>query len=91
MAAADLAPRIRVNGIAAGLIASSATAPVLADEKLRSAWEQTSALQRIGTTLDIASAVLFLVSPAGSYLTGTILEIDGGPGRSNLDSGIADL
>ena len=46
---------------------------------------------RIGDPEDVASAVLFLVSPAGSYITGKIIEVDGGLDRPNLDLGIPDL
>jgi 7-alpha-hydroxysteroid dehydrogenase len=79
MAAADLAPEIRVNAIAAGIISSSALEPVLANDELRRKFELSSSLQRIGTPEDVASGVLYLVSPAASFVTGTVLEIDGGP------------
>jgi 7-alpha-hydroxysteroid dehydrogenase len=90
MTAVDLAPRIRVNGIEAGVIASSALRPVVTNQQLRAAFEQTNALRRLGTPQDIAAGVLYLVSPAGSFITGKLLEIDGGPGRAALDLGIPD-
>jgi 7-alpha-hydroxysteroid dehydrogenase len=40
---------------------------------------------------DVAAAVLILASPAGGYLTGKILEVDGGIDRPNLDLGIPDF
>jgi hypothetical protein len=67
MSAADLVPRIRVNAIAAALIASSAMAPVLAVPARRSAMEQSSALRRFGVPEDVAAAVVFPESPATSY------------------------
>ena len=91
MAAADFAPRIRVNGIAVGSIATSALEIVLTDEDLKHNMEQTAALRRLGRAEEIAAGVLFLASPAGSYLTGKLLEIDGGLERGSLDMGIPDL
>lgn len=91
MSAADLAPRIRVNAIAAGVIASSAMAPVLADPARRAEMETSTALRRLGTPEDVAAGVLYLVSPAGSYLTGAVLDVDGGPGRANVNLDYADL
>jgi 7-alpha-hydroxysteroid dehydrogenase len=91
MAAADFAPRIRVNGIAVGSIATSALETVLDDEATRTAMEQTAALRRLGRAEEIAAGVLYLASPAGSYLTGKLIEIDGGLERGSLDMGIPDL
>ena len=91
MSAADLAPRIRVNAVAAGVIASSAMAPVLEDPSLRSAMEQSSALRRFGAPEDVAAAVLFLVSPAGAYVNGAVLDVDGGPGRTNVNLDFPDV
>ncbi len=91
LAARDLSPRIRVNAIAVGSVATSALDLVLADDGLRTTMEQTTPLRRIGHPDDIAAAVLFLASPAGAYVTGKVLEVDGGLEQPNLDLGFDDL
>jgi 7-alpha-hydroxysteroid dehydrogenase len=91
LAAADLAPRIRVNAIAVGAAATSALDIVLTDEGLRGQLEQATPLRRIGDPREVAAAVVFLASPASGYITGKILEVDGGIERPNLDLGIPDL
>jgi 7-alpha-hydroxysteroid dehydrogenase len=91
LAAADLAPRIRVNAIAVGAAATSALDIVLTDDGLRTQMEQATPLRRIGDPQDVAAAVIFLASPASGYITGKILEVDGGIERPNLDLGIPDL
>lgn len=88
--AADLAPKIRVNAVAPGAIATDALETVLNDE-LRDKMVAGTPLRRLGIVEDIAGAVLYLASPAGSYVTGRILQVDGGVQRSNLDTGIPDL
>jgi 7-alpha-hydroxysteroid dehydrogenase len=91
LAAADLAPRIRVNAIAAGSVATSALDIVLTDDGLRGQLERATLLGRIADPEDIAAAVVFLASPAAGYLTGKILEVDGGLDRPSLDLGLPDL
>jgi 7-alpha-hydroxysteroid dehydrogenase len=86
----DLAPRIRVNAVAPGAIATDALDTVLTDD-LRAAMIAATPLRRLGNPRDIAMAVLYLVSPAGSYLTGKILEVDGGIETPNLSLGLPDL
>jgi 7-alpha-hydroxysteroid dehydrogenase len=88
--AADLAPKIRVNAVAPGAIATDALETVL-DDELRKKMVEGTPLRRLGRVEDIAASVLYLASPAGSYVTGRILEVDGGVQRSNLDTGIPDL
>ena len=91
LAAADLAPRIRVNAVAVGSVATSALDIVLTDDALRGQMERATPLRRIGNPEDVAAAVLYLASPAGGYLTGKVLEVDGGLERPNLDLGLPDL
>jgi 7-alpha-hydroxysteroid dehydrogenase len=88
--AMDLSPHIRVNGIAVGSVSTDALATVLTDD-LRATMEANTPLGRLGTPEDIAAGVLYLSSDAGSYLTGKLLEIDGGIQAATLALGIADL
>jgi 7-alpha-hydroxysteroid dehydrogenase len=91
LAALDLAPRIRVNAIAVGSVATSALEIVTTDDELRNRMEAGTPLRRIGAADDIAAAVLWLVSPAGGYVTGKVIEVDGGLQTPNLDLGLPDL
>jgi 7-alpha-hydroxysteroid dehydrogenase len=91
LAAADLAPRIRVNAVAVGAVATSALGIVLTDETLRQQMERATPLGKIGDPQDVAAAVVFLASPAAGYITGKIIEVDGGINRPNLDLQIPDL
>jgi 7-alpha-hydroxysteroid dehydrogenase len=91
LAAADLAPRIKVNAVAVGAAATSALDIVLVDDSLRRQMERATPLGRIGDPQEVAAAIVFLASPASAYLTGKVLEVDGGIDRPNLDLGIPDL
>lgn len=91
LAATDLAPRVRVNAIAVGSVATSALDVVLTDENLRKVMEDATPLKRIGDPEDVAAAIVYLTSDAGSYVTGKVIEVDGGLDRPNLDLGMPDL
>jgi 7-alpha-hydroxysteroid dehydrogenase len=91
LTAMDLVPRIRMNAIGVGSVATSALDSVLTDEDLRTAMERGTPLQRIGRPEEIGAAVVYLCSPAGAFLTGKVLEVDGGLHVPNLDMGIPDL
>jgi 7-alpha-hydroxysteroid dehydrogenase len=91
LTALDLSPRIRVNAIAVGSVATSALEIVVQDEGLRTAMEQGTPLRRIGEPDDIAGTVLFLASKAGSFATGKVFEMDGGLQMPNFDMGLPDL
>jgi len=91
LAAQDLAPRIRVNAIAVGSVATSALEVVLTDDALRTTMEDTTPLGRSGAPADIAAAVVYLSSEAGAYVTGKVVEVDGGLQMPNLDLGLPDL
>ena len=89
--AADLAPKIRVNGIAVGSVATSALETVLTDDGLRNQMVDGTPLKRLGEPDDIAIGVLYLASSASSFVTGKLLEIDGGLEEANLALGLPDL
>jgi 7-alpha-hydroxysteroid dehydrogenase len=91
LAATDLAPRVRVNAIAVGSVATSALDLVVGNPDLRGRMESATPLRRIGDPEDIAATALFLASPAGAYLTGKVVEVDGGIDHPNLDLGLPDL
>lgn len=75
--AQDFAPQVRINAIEPGSIVTDALAPYLSPERQAAMLERTP-LARLGEVEDIAAAVLFLVSPAASWITGKILGVDGG-------------
>jgi len=89
--AADLAPKIRVNGIAVGSIATSALETVLTDDGIRNAMVDGTPLKRLGQPEDIALCALFLASSASSFVTGKLYEVDGGLEEANLAMGMPDL
>ena len=89
--AADLAPRIRVNAIAVGSVATSALEIVLTMEELRTEMVERTPLKRLGEPDDIAVAALYLASPASAFITGKILEVDGGIEYPNLGLNLPDL
>ena len=91
LAARDLAPRIRVNAIAVGSVATSALEFVLHDEATRRTMEASTPLERIGDPDDVAATVVYLASNAAAYVTGKIIEVDGGLDEPNLDLGLPDL
>ncbi len=91
LAAIDLAPLIRVNAIAVGSVATSALQIVVDDDNLRAEAEHNTPLHRIGDPDEIAATVLYLASPAGAFVTGKVLEVDGGTERPVLDLGLPDL
>ncbi|HEV3450895.1 MAG TPA: SDR family oxidoreductase [Acidimicrobiia bacterium] len=89
--AADCAPRVRVNAIAVGSVATSALDIVLTNDALRSEMVERTPLRRLGEVDDIAIGVLYLASDASSFVTGKVLEIDGGIEAPNLNLGLPDL
>jgi len=91
MAAQDLAPRIRVNGIYVGSILTSALEYVAGQPELMNQLETKTPLGRVGEPEDIAAGVLYLASKAGQYVTGKLIEIDGGIQQPTLDLGLPDL
>jgi 7-alpha-hydroxysteroid dehydrogenase len=80
--AAEFAPRVRVNALAVGAVETSALAPFLTDE-LRGTMEALTPMRRIGAVEDVAAAALWLCTPAGGWVTGKVVEVDGGTESTN--------
>jgi 7-alpha-hydroxysteroid dehydrogenase len=91
LAAEDLSPTIRVNAIAVGSVMTSALEYVASDEATMDEMTGKTPLARVGEVEDISAAVLYLSSPAGGFITGKVLEIDGGLQVPNLDLKLPDL
>jgi 3-oxoacyl-[acyl-carrier protein] reductase len=68
---------IRSNTVAAGLIASDMAAAGMAAASVQKAAESI-VLKRLGTTREVADAVVFLASDASSYITAQTLNVNGG-------------
>ncbi len=77
--AVDLAADgIRVNAIAPGFIETAMTAGTRADPTRLAAFRARTPLKRMGQPMELAGPVVFLVSRLSSYVTGTVLPVDGG-------------
>ncbi|GAB3538403.1 SDR family oxidoreductase [Noviherbaspirillum agri] len=77
---------VRVNAVAPGYVASSGldAYPPEMRQLIMQAGKQT-ALQRMATEAEISAAIVFLLSKAASFITGTVLRVDGG--RPNVRTG----
>ena len=69
---------IRSNSICPGLIETDMTADLMKDEALMQEWSKGYPIGRFGKPGDVASACLFLASDESSFITGTVLPVDGG-------------
>ncbi|MEO5929374.1 MAG: 3-oxoacyl-ACP reductase family protein [Candidatus Kapaibacterium sp.] len=77
--AVELAPLgITVNCVAPGWVRTEMTAAALADNSTRKAIQQTIPLGRPGEPDEIAAAIVFLASRQASYITGEVLNVNGG-------------
>lgn len=69
---------IRVNAVAPGLVDAGMSTPIYTDPDIRRRRSGAVPLGRLGTGDDVASVVLFLLSDAAAYVTGTEVLVDGG-------------
>lgn len=77
--ARELAPRgVRVNALAPGFIRTSMTDTI--PQEFKQKLLDSIPLGRVGEAEDTANAALFLCSPLAAYLTGVVLQVDGGMG-----------
>ena len=68
--------KVTINAVAPGFIESDMTAtlgPAVVDEA-----KKRIPAKRLGTPAEVAAAILFLASPAASYITGQVITVDGG-------------
>ena len=78
LAAAWADDDIRVNAVAPGWIRTAMTQPLIDNEERSRTIVARTPLGRWGNPDDIAGAVLFLCSPAATFITGAVLPVDGG-------------
>ncbi|WP_150303703.1 SDR family NAD(P)-dependent oxidoreductase [Pseudomonas saliphila] len=71
---------IRCNVVVPGVVATPATAGMLGDDKARTNTEKLIPMKRVGESVELANAILFLASDEASYITGASLAVDGGRG-----------
>lgn len=77
--AVELGPHnVRANAISPGLIRTEFAAPILGDEIGLPRRLEKTPLRRVGEPHEIAGAAVFLASPAGAFVTGHNLVVDGG-------------
>ena len=67
---------ITVNAVAPGFIDTDMTAALSAEQ--RAALEKQVPLERLGAAEDIAATVLFLCSAGAAYITGEVINVNGG-------------
>ena len=91
--AAELSPRIRVNAVLPGAIETDALKKwiVHLPDEIRQVMLDNTPMRRNGTPEDIASAVLYFASDASSWVTGKLLEVDGGVSGPLIPHPIPDL
>jgi NAD(P)-dependent dehydrogenase (short-subunit alcohol dehydrogenase family) len=82
-AAVEYASRgIRVNAIVPGTILTEMNERIMEDsgdpQAQMDAWVAMHPMRRVGTPAEVADAVVFLISDASSFVTGTLLRVDGG-------------
>jgi len=91
----EWAPRVRVNAIAVGATLTDALEAFVGTGDLIEQMTAKTPMGRLATPEDIAASVLFMASPASSWITGKILEVDGGAPTSTwpypIPGGLDDI
>jgi 7-alpha-hydroxysteroid dehydrogenase len=71
---------VRVNCIRPGLIRTDLVAPILSSPDVSNDYASCTPLPRVGEVSDIANAAVFLLSDAAGWITGQVINVDGGHG-----------
>lgn len=81
LAADELGPSwVRVNGIRPGLIRTDLVQVILDSPQVSEDYRQCTPLPRVGEVTDVANMAMFLLSDAAAWITGQIINVDGGHG-----------
>jgi len=81
LAADELGPSwVRVNGIRPGLIRTELVEAILSSPEVSEDYRQCTPLPRTGEVTDIANLAMFLLSDAAGWITGQVINVDGGHG-----------
>ncbi|MEI4472437.1 SDR family NAD(P)-dependent oxidoreductase [Frigidibacter sp. MR17.24] len=76
--AKELAPEVRVNALAPGVIDTAIQKDVFADPAKIEAMSNVIPMHRLGTAAEVAEAAVWLLSPASSYITAVLVDVSGG-------------
>ena len=82
--AQDFAPKVRVNAIGVGSTKTEALKTVLTPE-VEQTMVNLTPMGRLGEVEDISACALYLASPASAYLTGDVIQVNGGLTRLNME------
>lgn len=74
----ELAPHVRVNALAPGIIDTEIQLDSLGDPQAVAALADIIPLRRLGAPSEVAEAAVWLLSPASSYITASVLDVAGG-------------
>lgn len=81
LAADELGPSwVRVNGIRPGLIRTDLVQVILDSPEVAEDYRQCTPLPRVGEVTDVANLAMFLLSDAAGWITGQVINVDGGHG-----------
>ena len=83
--AAEYAPKLRVNVVAPSLVDTPLAARLLNNDRKREMMSQRHPLKRIGSVEDIANIAVFLLSDKSTWMTGQVVNVDGGISTLNIN------